>query len=114
MLRFLLEITALVGVGMWGWRQADDWLRFVFAFGLPLLLTAIWGIFAVPDDPSRSGAAPVVTPGPVRLLLELGIFALAVWCLYDIGWIKFSLSLGIVVALHYGVSYDRIRWLFTR
>lgn len=113
-LRFLLEITALVAVGMWGWRQSDGWLRFVLAIGLPIILAAIWGTFAVPDDPSRSGSAPVVTPGIIRLVIELGFFALAGWAFYNMGFSKVSLAFGIVVLLHYIVSYDRIMWLISQ
>lgn len=112
-LRFLLEIAALVSVGMWGWKQSDSWFRFVLAFGLPIILAVIWGVFAVPDDASRSGAAPVPTPGVIRLLIELGIFTLAVWSLYNIGFNSAGLTLGIVVLVHYVVSYDRIAWLIS-
>ena len=113
-LRFLLEITALISFGIWGWKQEDGWLRLFLAIGLPILFATIWGIFAVPDDPSRSGAAPVVTPGIVRLLLELAFFAFAVWCLKDMGFTKVSLIYGIIVIAHYILSYDRIVWLLNR
>jgi len=112
-IRFLLEIIALMSVGMWGWKQSEGWLRFVLAIGIPIILAAIWGTFAVPDDPSRSGTAPIVTPGFIRLVIELGFFALATWALYDMGSIKLSLALGIIVVLHYVVSYDRIIWLIS-
>lgn len=112
-LRFLLEIIALAAVGMWGWKQSDSWFRFLLVIGIPLLLAVIWGIFAVPDDPSRSGNAPIVTPGLIRLLIELSIFAFATWCLYDLGHLKSSILLGIVIAVHYAISYDRIAWLLS-
>jgi hypothetical protein len=113
-IRFLLEITALFSVGMWGWRQTDGWLRFFLAIGIPVLLAVIWGVFAVPNDPSRSGSAPIVTPGLIRLVIELGIFAFAAWSLYDIGLIKLSWAFAIIVILHYVISYDRIIWLLSR
>lgn len=113
-LRFLLEITALVSVGLWGWRQSDGWLRYVLAIGIPILLAVIWGTFNVPNDPSRSGAAPVVTPGLVRLIIELCFFALASWSFYDMGMTKFALAFGIIVILHYALSYDRILWLLSQ
>lgn len=113
-IRFLLEIAALVSVGIWGWRQTDGWLRFFLAIGIPILLAVIWGVFAVPDDPSRSGSAPIVTPGIIRLVIELGIFAFAMWSLYDIGLTKFSWTFGIIVILHYVISYDRFIWLISR
>ena len=109
--RFLLELFALLVMGAWGWRQTDSWLKFVLALGIPLVLAIVWGTFAVPNDPSRSGAAPVAVPGIMRLVIELAIFGLAVWALYDMGYTSFSWVFAIIVALHYIASYDRIRWL---
>jgi hypothetical protein len=113
-IRFILELSALVSVGVWGWRQNDGWLRFVLAIGIPVILAAIWGTFAVPEDPSRSGGAPIVTSGIVRLIIELAFFGIAVWALYDMGFIKISIALGIIVILHYILSYDRIIWLLSQ
>ena len=112
--RFLLELAALISFGIWGWRQYDGWLRFVLALGIPVILATIWGIFAVPNDPSRSGAAPIPIPGVARLLLELAFFAFATWCLKEIGFTKASIIYGIIVIIHYILSYDRIVWLFAR
>ncbi len=110
-IRFLLELTALSAIGIWGWKQNDGWLKFVLAIGIPIIVAAIWGKFAVPDDPSRFGAAPIVVPGIVRLSIELAIFVFATWVLHDLGSSRLSWILGIVVAIHYIFSYDRIIWL---
>ena len=110
-LRFILEICALASVGIWGWQQSEGWLKFVLAAGLPIILAAVWGIFAVPNDPSRSGNAPVITPGFLRLIIELSIFSLASWSLYDMHYVKLSFILGGMVFVHYLISYDRIIWL---
>ena len=113
-LRFLLELMALGSVGLWGWKQSDNWLRFILALGIPIGLAVIWGIFAVPNDPSRSGSAPIVTAGIVRLIIELGFFGFAIWTLKDLGWFKLSLAMSIVVILHYIISYDRVLWLLSK
>jgi len=113
-LRFLLEITALISLGIWGWNQSESWFRFVLAVGIPVTLAVIWGTFAVPNDPSRSGSAPVITAGFIRLIIEFGIFGLAIWSLNDMGWNKMSLTFGIVVLVHYLISYDRVVWLLTK
>jgi hypothetical protein len=110
-LRFILELSALTAVGFWGWRQTDSWFRYVLAMGIPVGLAIIWGVFAVPDDKSRSGAAPIPTPGFVRLLLELGLFAFATWSLYNSGFVRVAWVLAIVTFSHYLISYDRIEWL---
>ena len=112
-LRFLLELAALLALGIWGWQQSEGWLRFVLAIAVPVIVAAIWGTFNVPHDPSRSGAAPVPVPGILRLAIELALFLFATWALYDSGYTSLSWVLGLIVALHYIASYDRIRWLTT-
>ena len=112
-IRFLLEIFSLISLGMWGWNHGEGLVRYVLAIGIPAGVAVIWGVFAVPGDPSRSGSTPVVTPGWVRLLLELVVFTAATLALYDIGYVTISLILGITAFLHYVFSYDRIRWLIS-
>jgi hypothetical protein len=112
-LRFLLELGVLFTAGAWGWAQSDTWLRFVWALGLPLALAVMWGTFAVPNDPSRSGHAPVPTPGGVRLFLELIFFALGTWWLVALGDLTAAWIFGGLVVVHYLTSYDRIKWLLT-
>ena len=85
-LRFLLEFIALISLGVWGWNQSESWFRFVLAIGIPGSIAVIWGTFAVPNDPSRSGSAPVATAGFIRLIIEFGVFGLAIWALHDMGW----------------------------
>jgi hypothetical protein len=111
--RFLLEIAALVALGYWGYRMADGNLRFVFAAGIPLFAAAMWGIFAVPGDPSRSGKAPVPVSGSLRLAIELAFFAIAAYALYASGMQSLALVFALAVAVHYLISMDRIRWLLS-
>ncbi len=113
-LRFLLEIIALISLGVWGWNQSESWFRFVLAIGIPGSIAVIWGTFAVPNDPSRSVSAPVATAGFIRLIIEFGVFGLAIWALHDMGWQRGSLIFGFVVLAHYIVSYDRVMWLLTK
>ena len=113
-IRFVLELSALFSLGLWGWRSGNGWQRFALALLVPIVAAVLWGTFAVPGDPSRSGAAPIAVPGVVRLVLELGIFALAAWALNHAGFARASWILGIIVALHYVTSYDRIMWLVSR
>jgi hypothetical protein len=109
--RFLLEIAGLAALGWWGWNRGDGILQFVLALGVPILAAVLWGTFAVPSDPSRSGKAPVPVPGVVRLLLELAFFAAATWALYATDLTTLAWIYGAVVVIHYAVSYDRILWL---
>ncbi|WP_033957065.1 YrdB family protein [Psychroserpens jangbogonensis] len=114
LVRFILEICALISVGVWGWNQTEGWLKFVLAFGIPIILAAIWGIFAVPDDPSRSGKTVIPTRGIVRLIIEFGIFSIAIYSLYNLGLVKLSFAFGVVIIIHYILSYDRIAWLISK
>ena len=109
--RFLLEISALVAMGAWGWRHGEGWIRFTLAGVIPLLAAVLWDTFAVPDDPSRSGAAPIPIPGILRLALEIGFFVAAIWAVGDLGFPRSSWGIGVIVVMHYVASYDRVLWL---
>jgi hypothetical protein len=110
-IRFLLELSALAAMAFWGWQQSDDPERYAFALLVPLVAAAAWGVFAVPGDRSRSGKAPVVVPGAVRLGVEAAFFAFAVFALYKVGSKPFSAILAAAVSVHYAASYDRVAWL---
>jgi hypothetical protein len=112
--RFLLELSALYALGLWGWRHGDGGWRFVIAAAMPLIAAALWGTFAVPGDPSRSGSAPVPVAGLLRLALEIGFFASATWALYDLGHAVLTAVFGAAVVIHYLLSYDRVSWLISR
>lgn len=112
--RLLLEIAAYIAMGYWGWTQHEGVWRYVWAIGLPLGWAILWGTFAVPEDPSRSGKAPIPVPGWARLLLELAYFATAVWALFASGLNQLGLVFGVLVLIHYALSYDRILWLLRR
>jgi hypothetical protein len=110
-LRFFLELIAIISFGIWGYHQSDIGLRILLAVLLPAGFAVLWGVFAVKGDPSRSGKAIVQTPGVIRLLLELALFGAATWMLLDLDYRRIALVFGIVVVLHYLLSFDRIAWL---
>jgi hypothetical protein len=112
--RFLLELSALLAMGLWGWRQGEGALRFLLALGIPLVAATLWAVFAVPGDRSRSGNAPLPVPGVVRLTIELLFFAFATYALYDAEGASLGASLGAAVTVHYALSYDRVMWLVAR
>lgn len=113
-LRFVLEIATLFAFGYWGWTQHEGILRYAWSIGTIVLAAAIWGTFAVPDDPSRSGKAPVPIPGLLRLVLELVFFAAGVWAFFAADQPLWGTILGVATLIHYAFSYDRIRWLLGR
>lgn len=112
--RFLLELSVLGIVAFWSWKSFTGWQGTVMAFVIPFVMAVIWGSFTVPDDPSRSGKAPVPIPGPLRLLLELLFFSFAVWCLFDLGLSVFWKVFGLLVLVHYVISWDRISWMLKK
>lgn len=107
-LRFALELAALAAVGAWGWSQHDGLGRIVFGIGLPVLMAAAWGIFRVNGDPND---ALVEVAGWVRLLLETAFFGGAALALYASGRRDLALAFGVIILLHYALSYDRVLWL---
>ena len=114
LLRFLLELAALGGRGLFGSRQATGALGYVLGLCVPLLAAAAWGIFAVPGDPSRSGHAPVPVPGWLRLALEAAFFAFGAYGYFFSGARWTALLLVGATLLHYSLAFARIRWLLQR
>lgn len=110
-IRFALEVGSLIA---WG-RTARHWATgptgFILGWGIAAVLAVLWGVFAVKDDPSRSGKAPVPVPGVIRLLLELVVFLGAATMLALAGeWIAFGVFM-VGVIVHHAMTLDRLRWL---
>ncbi len=112
--RFLLEITALGTMGYWGWMAGEGYLRLIMAFLIPFIAAMVWGIFAVPNDPSRSGRAPVPVSGTIRLVIELTIFAISIWMVYNLGYSLWGRLFAVAVITHYLLSMDRLTWLLKK
>jgi hypothetical protein len=110
-LRFLLEASSLVALGYWGWNQSQGPLRYLLAVGIPVAAAFLWGTFAVPEDPTRSGKAPIPISGRLRLALELAFFAFTTWALYSAGENLLAGIFAAIVISHYAISYDRLTWL---
>ena len=100
----------MIAMGYWGWSQHEG-LSWLWMIGLPLIAAILWGTFAVPNDPSRSGYAPIPTPGVVRLLLELLFFAIGAMALIASQKISVGFVFAVTFMFHYIISYDRILWL---
>lgn len=111
-LRFVLELCMLAALAYWGYRRDDPILRWVLMIAAPLVAIVLWGVFAVPGDPSRSGDTVIATAGWIRLLLELALFGSAIAALYHTGAKSPAVVLAALVVFHYAISYDRMVWLF--
>src|SRR4051794_24962957 len=74
-IRFALEMGSLFAVGTFARAAVGPTaLGWAAAVAVPTALAIVWGTFAVPGDPSRSGNAPVRVPGWLRLVIELAVF----------------------------------------
>ncbi|GIG57990.1 hypothetical protein Lfu02_23620 [Longispora fulva] len=110
-LRLCLELAALAGFAWAGWHLASGVLAVLLAVLGVLAGATLWGVFAVPGDPSRNGKAPVPVPGVVRLLIELlvlfgGPVAFVACGAPAVGWALVALNL-----LHHAFATPRLRWL---
>jgi hypothetical protein len=109
--RFVLEVAAFAAYVVWGHLTVDGAWGWVLGAGVGVAAFALWGTFAVLDDPSRSGRAPVPVPGWARLALEAAFFGGAVWGLVAVDQSTWAIVLGVAVVAHYALSWDRIGWL---
>lgn len=110
-LRFFLELATLVGVSVYAWGITEGVWRFFAVGGAIVLLGAIWATFAVPDDPSRSGNAPVPVSGAIRLILEWAILFGGAWAFYAAGYTGLGFWLAVLTVVHYLLWPSRIAWL---
>lgn len=110
-LRFLLELAALLGLGIAGLGLSQEWWRWVLALALPAIAAVLWGTFAVLNDPSRSGRAPVPVPGAVRLVLELVILFGGAAGFYLNGHATAGIVIALLIVISYAFSLDRLGWL---
>ena len=112
LLRFLLEICALVASGIWSYKtHSSSKIQWLMTFLVPSMLMVLWGTFNVVGDPSRSGHAPIKVRGWFRLFVEAFVFGFGGWSLYTINNdLVASVYIGLLV-IHYTFSFKRLSWL---
>lgn len=101
----------MIAIGQWSYRLTTSAWKYAWVLLIPIVVAIIWGVFNVPGDPSRSGAAPVIVPGLIRLIVELAIFTFASWALFATGHTQWSVIFSVIVLVHYLISHDRVGWL---
>ncbi len=102
-LRFGSELIAWIA-GPWLAYSLSGWTL------LPtlLLLVALPGVFSTPGDKNK---IVVATPGPVRILIELSLYAVAAiapWLVWP-DWL--AIGSGIIVGLSIAFGMPRLLWL---
>jgi len=110
-LRFGLEVTALVSLGVAGWNVSTGALRWIAMIAAPLVAATLWGVFNVLNDPSRSGEAPVEVPGWLRLTIEFVVLGSGAVALAYVAGTVFGVGLAVLIAVHYATSWSRVQWL---
>ncbi|MCY8239551.1 YrdB family protein [Bacillus inaquosorum] len=110
-LRFALEIAALISIGVFAWTHFNGFFKYVLSLVLPIVVMVIWSVFAVPNDPIRSGQTVIAINGLTRLVIELLIFTMAVAALYFSNAKTVGIMFFCLILLHYITSADRIKWL---
>jgi hypothetical protein len=89
LLRFLLEVCAIVLLAVWGFTAVGPWwAKVVLGVGAPAVAIALWARFVAPR-------ARRFLPLPGRLLVELVIFGAATLVL----WSKTGALVAIVFAV---------------
>lgn len=114
LIRFALELSAIAGLAYAGWSLVDNTVvRWIAAIGLPLLGALIWAVFRAPNDHS-AGKPPIVpVPGQIRLAIEVALFVVSAYGIWISGSRAAAETLLTFAALHYLLTWKRVRWLAT-
>ena len=110
-LRLGLELGALAGLGWAAWTLTSGPIRWAAVTLVPITAAAVWGVFNVLNDPSRSGAAPIEVNGWTRLAIEFLILGAGAAAFALAGRREIGIVLVVLVACHYAASTSRIEWL---
>jgi hypothetical protein len=106
-LRFIMELVAWTA-GPWAAAELAD--NALVAIPALVVLVAIPGIFSTPGD---KHSVVVPTPGPVRVVLEILLFAVAVAGAWVV-WPEWAASLVTLVAVGALITgHRRTRWLLS-
>ena len=105
----VLESTAILAYGFWGWTAHDGWARFAWAAGAMIVAATIWDVFRVPGD----GVRPrVPVQGGVRLIIEAAFFA-GVASSLAASRPELGIAYALLVAIHYTFTHERLVWLLS-
>ena len=97
-LRFLLELTALAGLAVWGWHTGPTGVSVVLALAAPLAAAALWGAFVAPKAPRHP-------PDPWRLLLEATVFGAGTVAWAVAGFDAVAVVVGALAVFHLAATF---------
>ncbi|MEZ4634259.1 MAG: YrdB family protein [Caldilineaceae bacterium] len=93
-IRFLLEICLLMVAAYWGFHtDAAMPMRISMSAGITILVVGIWGLWLAPKSAQR-------LQEPMRSVLELSLFAVAVWGLFQTGHFYLAVVFGAIYTLN--------------
>lgn len=93
-LSFILELCMLAALGYWGFTTGSAVVvQLSLCLGVPLLAAVVWGIFLAPAS-SRQ------LRGPLHLILEVLLFALAIIALFTAGQPTLGGIFGVVYVIN--------------
>lgn len=87
---FLLELVAFGSLGYAGWQLGTGIGQLLLVFAVPIVAMVVWGLFVAPK-------AKVHLPAPVRMTIELAVYAAAVVGLVLAGAVAAGIVLAVLV-----------------
>ncbi|MCW5696770.1 MAG: YrdB family protein [Bauldia sp.] len=104
-LRFGLEVAALVAAAVWGFTlDASTLVRILAGVGVPVALGALWAVFRIPND----GGRPVIEVAPrIRLLVEAVVLGVATALLFASGRQTWGIVFAALIVIHYAIGWRR-------
>ena len=100
LLAFLLELVALLLLGVWGFHVGSNIaIHVLLGIGAPVLMAVVWGTFAAPR-------ARVKLPVPAVLAIKAGVLVIAAVAGYAAGWRAFAIVFGVVALLNLAVAFS--------
>ncbi|MGD9710828.1 MAG: YrdB family protein [Thermomicrobiales bacterium] len=113
-IRFVLELAMLGCFGFFGYNLSNTTLvRLPLAIIVPAAAVALWATFRTPGDESAGKEGLVPTPGWLRLVLEVALFLTAAAGAWWAGSRIAAETLLTFAALHYLVTWHRVKWLLS-
>ena len=98
--RFFLELGALAAIGYWARSVGNTTAtKVLLSLGSVLFVAVVWAVFRA--DPG----ATVKVATPVRILVEVAVFAAATAALAAVGRVKLAIAFGIIAALNEVLNY---------
>ena len=97
-LRFFLELAALVSLAYWGFSEFDGVAQWLIGLGAPLLVAVVWGRFMSPK-------ASHPTVDPIRLLIEIAVFGAGVAALFAAEATVLAVVFAVLAVVHLALTF---------